>query len=104
MRPKSGEHALALAVIEDALARLAGANPERDEAPVVRRHAREARAWIESRSTETFSFEWCCDAVGISPSYMRRGIREGRVTHATVARAARQDRENARPLLARGKA
>lgn len=104
LRSKSGEFALCLAVLEDALARLAGSNPERVEADVLRRHQRDARAWIESRDTQTFSFEWVCDAVGISSDYMRRAIREGRITNATVARAARQHGGDPRPQPSRSRA
>lgn len=76
-RPHSGERALLIGVLRDALARLRGANPEGVDDPAERRRiVADTRAWIEASGTsqEPWSFEWVCEALGLAPSAVRRRV------------------------------
>lgn len=36
----------------------------------------DARDWIASEDLSSWSFEWCCDELGIQPSRVRRAVEE----------------------------
>jgi hypothetical protein len=107
MRGWTGEFALCLAVLEDALARLGGSDPERlgtrpNGAARVAQDIAETRAWFErvGDREEAFSFEWVCDAVGLAADPLRRAALGGRLTHVPLRRFLRRG-HNARPPAAR---
>lgn len=98
LREHSGERRLYLAVLEDALTRLAGANPE--GAPPVRlaEQVGQARAWFESCGEETcFTFESVCAALGLAAAPLRRAALSGTFRGYSLAHIAR--RVEARPTL-----
>lgn len=91
MREVSPERQLCFAVLEDALSRLAGANPENLEAPQMAEAREGARQWIarEGAAEEVMSFEWACDAIGIASGPLRRAALAGRITGQILTRFAR---------------
>ena len=100
IRPQVGEHSgvrrLLLAVLEDALTRLSGGNPEGVPPVRLAEQVGEARAWIAARDeAEGLSFETVCAGLGIAAEPLRRAALAGRL-HA-AARGAR--RVEARPRL-----
>jgi len=73
-----GERRLMLAVLEDAIAILVKHRDASD--PCARQLYHETAAWVRSDDTEwPFSFVNVCEAIGFSPSCVRRGL--GRFLH-----------------------
>lgn len=103
VREHSGERRLYLAVLGDALARLAGANPEGVPPSTLAAQRDEVRAWIAARGEAEggpFAFDAVCAALGLAASPIRRAILAGTFTGASlVAHIAR--RVEARPRLSR---
>jgi len=98
LREQSGERRLYLAVLEDALARLAGANPEGAPAVRLAQQVGQARAWFESRDETTcFTFESVCAALGLAAAPLRRAALSGTFRGYSLAHIAR--RVDARPRL-----
>lgn len=90
---KQGEHQLLIAVLEDAIhcyQKYLHATNKND-----RQTFREAEQWIMGRDTTApqrginktpgFSFENVCDVLGISPDYVRTGLRRWRETQPLPA-------------------
>ncbi len=70
----SRERLLMLAVLEDAIETYR--RYARTRAAYGHRLFDEARQWVESNDRSwLFSFETICDALGLDPSYVRRGLR-----------------------------
>jgi hypothetical protein len=72
-RPLSPERELMAAVLEGALADYQQCCSTRDKKGM--KQFADAKAWIlESDSEWIFSFINCCEALGIAPGYLRRGL------------------------------
>ena len=98
LREASGERRLYLAVLEDALARLAGANPESVSSSALAAQVDGARTWFIARDDEApFSFESVCAALGLAASPLRRAALAGKLKTYAFAHIAR--RVEARPRL-----
>ena len=95
---------LAQAVLEDALMRIGGGNPEGEPKAARDRHALEARAWLEAEDDEAdaLGFDSCCRALGLSPSAVRRSVREGRLDLRPIVGGRRARRGAVRSPTARG--
>ena len=75
-RPLSPERELIVAVLEGALADYQRCCSARDKKGI--KQFADAKAWIlESNSEWIFSFINCCEALGIEPGYLRRGLCAG---------------------------
>ena len=90
-RPLSPERELMVAVLEGALADYQRCCSARDKKGM--KQFASAKAWIlESDSEWIFSFINCCEALGIEPGYLRRGLvrwqrtKLRRIEAASVAR------------------
>jgi hypothetical protein len=74
------EKRLMLAVLEDGVGtfqKYAGASGRR-----ARRLFAEAEEWFASRDSESpFTFESICEALGLEPEYIRRGLRQWQTAH-----------------------
>lgn len=92
MRRHTGEYRLALAVLGDALARLAGENPEGVRPGALARQKAATRRWVNAIDHEwPFSFESVCAAVGIAADPFRRALLAGHLgSRATVAHITRR--------------
>ena len=78
-RPLSPERELMVAVLEEALADYQRCCSARDKKGM--KQFADAKAWIlESDSEWIFSFINCCEALGIEPGYLRRGLCAGSET------------------------
>lgn len=98
----TGERRLFLAVLEDALARLAGANPEGASAAALAGQRQDARDWFRSRAPGAFTFEGVCEALGIAAGPLRRAALEARsLRRYPIAHIAR--RVEKRPRVGRGR-
>jgi len=82
----SGEHALVLAVIADALkAATTSVNHSCRERFCPHTHAREqARRWLMSDSERAYGFVWCCAHVDADPETLRRLLRESEVARSVA--------------------
>jgi hypothetical protein len=96
---RSGVHRLMVAILEDAVSihvkSLSGGC-------VTRRDVRQAREWLASRDRSLpFAFESICDALGLDPSYIRRGIRaaHARPTETAARFATRHHGGGRRPSI-----
>jgi len=90
------EKRLMLAVLEDAVQCFKENLSKRGE--VQRRLFRDAEEWIFEGSDEgAFAFESVCDALGIHPEYLRRGLRSWKLQNSsTWQRARRADQHRRR--------
>jgi hypothetical protein len=87
----SGEHRLMFAILADAL--VLYVNGLSSERTVVRRAARGARVWLESRDRASpFAFECICDRLGLDSGYLRRGLQTVRLRPVTAWLTARHGR------------
>jgi hypothetical protein len=93
-RPLSPEHELMAAILEEALADYQRCWKARDKKGMG--HFADAQAWIvESNSEWIFSFVNCCEALGIEPDYLRRGLlpwKQGKCTKLLKVRAIQQQK------------
>jgi hypothetical protein len=81
------ERLLMLAVLEDAIT--CYQRYARARGPAARQLFEDARAWLESEDRSVlFSFESICDALEISPGFVRRRLHEWEKHHAPLPRPA----------------
>jgi hypothetical protein len=72
LRDHGGERKLYLAVLEDALARVGGSNPEGVAPGPLATQVEETRAWFRSDDGDAaFSFVSVCEALGLDPGAIR---------------------------------
>jgi len=95
----SGERALMLAVLEDAIRCLQ--EHRRGARAEPRRLAREAEAWIRSRSERPFSFVGVCDALDLPARELRVALLAWRGRPRAVEAAHRSYRLNLRGVRRR---
>jgi len=94
------ERLLMLAVLEDAIT--CYQRYARARSPGTRQLFEDARAWLESEDRSTlFSFESICDALEISPGFVRRRLHEWEEGHAG-SRATRRGRDDPSSVSPRG--
>ena len=80
--PRTGEHRLMLAVLEDAVNIYC--NPRNTRRGI--RAVREIEQWFASTDTSyPFAFERVCQALGLNIDYVRRGVREARQRYRLAA-------------------
>ena len=93
-RPLSPERELVMAVLEEALADYQRCWKASDKKGMER--SADAQAWIlESNSEWIFSFVNCCEALGIDPGYLRRGLvrwKRTKLKRIEVASVARRQK------------
>jgi hypothetical protein len=93
-RPLSPERELMVAVLEEALADYQRCWKARDKKGM--EQFADAQAWIlESDSEWIFSFINCCEALGIEPGYLRRGLvrwKRTKLRRIEVASVARRQK------------
>lgn len=94
-----GERALMLAILEDAIRCFQEHRHGRRAEP--RRLAREAEAWIRSRSERPFSFVGICEALDLPADALRRVLLSWRGRPAAADIAARGYRLNLRAIRRR---
>lgn len=99
-RPLSPERELMVAVLEGALADYQRCCSARDKKGM--KQFASAKAWIlESDSEWIFSFINCCEALGIEPGYLRRGLlrsKQGKRARPSSATAMQRQRNQPKPL------
>jgi hypothetical protein len=98
--PLSPERELMVAVLEEALADYQRCWKARDKKGM--EQFADAQAWIlESNSDWIFSFVNCCEALGIEPGYLRRGLlrsKQGKRTRPSSVSAIEREKNQPRRL------
>lgn len=84
------EMALLMAILEDAIHCYRKYRAARDRAG--RERFRETEQWIMEEGDDwLFSFENVCEALGLDPQFIRRGVRELSASPAETERSRRRD-------------
>lgn len=65
--PETGEQALVRAVLLRAILDLVDRRSRHASEPY-----RDAIVWVQDRSVRAWGFAWCCEVLGVSPTWLRR--------------------------------